>query len=37
MLQQIIPEEFIIAIGIHYGVRNFVNVAAKGSELKLAG
>ena len=29
MLQQEQPEDFVIAIGVQYSVRNFVNIAAK--------
>ena len=29
MLQQVIPEDFVIATGVQYSVRDFVNIAAK--------
>ncbi len=35
MLQQEIPEDFVIATGIQYSVRDFVNVAAKEINLSL--
>lgn len=35
MLQQEIPEDFIIATGIQYSVRDFVNVAAKALDMKI--
>jgi GDPmannose 4,6-dehydratase len=35
MLQQKIPEDFIIATGIQYSVRDFVNAAAKALDMKI--
>ena len=35
MLQQQIPEDFIIATGIQYSVRDFVNEAAKALDMKI--
>jgi GDPmannose 4,6-dehydratase len=35
MLQQKIPEDFVISTGVHYSVRDFINVAAKDIGIKL--
>ena len=35
MLQQKTPEDFIIATGIQYSVRDFVNAAAKALDMKI--
>jgi len=35
MLQQEIPEDFVIATGLQYSVRNFIEIAAKNLDMKI--